>query len=127
MREICTHSLLLLLGLGRVARGGRSTILLGGITRGLAVRLGLADLSRDGLAATASSPPLDALLLLLLVLLVGRLGNLDNHSAAIELLLVEELDGLLCSLRGGERDKAVARRPVAAAHDDLSGQTGSGA
>ena len=123
MREICTYSLLLLLGLGRVARGGRSTILLGGITRGLAVRLGLADLSRDGLAATASSPPLDALLLLLLVLLISGLGHLDDHGATVELFLVEELNSLLSSLRGRKGNESVARGTVAAAHNDLSRET----
>ena len=123
MREICTYSLLLLLGLGRVARGGCSTVLLGGITGGLAVRLGLADLPGDRLAATATRPLLKAPLFLLLLLLIGRLGHLDDHGAAIELLLVEELNGLLCGLCGSERNKTVTSRAVAAAHDDLSRKT----
>ena len=115
-----THGLLLLLGLGRLTGGGRA-LRLSSVSGGLAIGFGLADLAGDGLAAAATRPLLEALLLLLLVLLLGRLGHLHNEGATVELLLVEELDGLLCGLGGGEGDKSIAGRAVAAALNDLSG------
>ena len=121
MRWKNTHGLLLLLGLGRVVRGGRSAVRLGGIS--LAVGLGLADLTGDGLAATATSPLLDAPLLLLLVLLIGGFGHLDDHGAALELLLVEELDSLLRGLCGVQGNKPIACG-ACATQDDLGRDAG---
>ena len=59
---------------------------------------------------------------LFLVLLIGRLCDLDNDDAAVELFLVQELCGLLRGLEGVEGDEAIACRAVAAV-DDLSGKT----
>ena len=98
-----THSLLLLLGLGRVV-GGRGS--LNSLDR-LAVGLGLGELARDGLAPATARLPLD-LPLLLPLFLVCRLCNLADHLAAVELGSVEELDSLLRGLGGVQGYKPVA-------------------
>jgi hypothetical protein len=58
---------------------------------------------------------------LFLLLLFGRLCDLDNDDAAVELFLVQKLCSLLGSLEGIEGDKAVPCRALAAV-DDLSGK-----
>jgi len=58
---------------------------------------------------------------LFLLLLFGRLCDLDNDGAAIELLLVQEICGLLGSLEGVEGDEAITCRALTAI-DDLSGK-----
>jgi hypothetical protein len=117
-----THGglLLLLLGLLGVALG-LDDVALGGR---IAVGLGIGDLAGHGLgAATACGATAGLLLLALLVLLVGRLGDLDDDLAAVELLLVERVDGLLRGLAGGESDEAIACG-TGAAHDDLHRDAG---
>lgn len=59
---------------------------------------------------------------LFLLLLFSRLCDLDNDGAAVELLLVQELCGVLGGLEGAEGDEAIACRAVATV-DDLSGNT----
>lgn len=114
-----THAgLLLLLGLSRVVASGGSTVSLDE----LAVGLGFREFARDSLASTPARLPLEPPLLLRLFL-IGRLRDLDDHSATIELLLVEELDGLLRGLCGVQGDKAVACG-ASATQDDLGSETG---
>lgn len=96
--------LFLLLGLGHIVCGR------GGILHlGLAIGLSFGHLARNGLATAPARFPLGLFLLLFFVLLVGRLGNLDDHIATVELLFVKELDSLLSGFYGGHGDKTVAR------------------
>ena len=55
------------------------------------------------------------------LLFFGRLCDLDDDAAAVELCLVQELCGLFGSLEGVEGDEAVTCRALAAV-DDLSGK-----
>jgi hypothetical protein len=80
-----------------------------GLRFGLAISLSLSNLTRHSLAAASARLPLCLLLLLLLILLVGRLGNLDNYLATVELLLIKGLDSLLRGLCVGHSDKTIAR------------------
>jgi hypothetical protein len=107
-----TYRSLLLLRLGSIIRG--ALVGLGSV----AIGLSLGDFPGNSLAASPAGSPLGFFLLLLLVFLIRRFGNLDNYLTAIELLFVEEFDGLLCSLWRGQSNETIARR-ASTSEDDL--------
>lgn len=110
--------LLLLLGLGHLVTGGRGT--LDGLGS-LAVGFRVSELAGYGLTTTpawlAFEPPL-----LSSFLLICRLSDLDDQLAAIELLLVEELNSLLYGFRTVQGYKPIARR-ACPAENDLGGES----
>lgn len=95
----------LLLGLRSLISRGSSTF--SSRLLGVAVGLSFGNLARDSLAATTTRPPLGFPLLLLF--LVSRFGDLDDHLAAFELLLVEEFNCFLCSFSTGKGYESIAR------------------
>ena len=108
---------LLFLGFGGFAFG-RSSVLL---CLGFAIGLGLSDLAGDGPRATPARAPVARLPVSpLTFFLIGRPRDFDDDRAVIELLLVENLDGLLSCFGCGECNEPIARGPISA-HYNLGG------
>jgi hypothetical protein len=110
---------LLFLGFGGFALGRSSILCLG-----FAIGLSFSDLARDGPRATPAWAPARFSVSPLAFFLISWLCDFDNDRAAIELLLVEKVDGLLGSFGCRERNKRIARR-TSAAHYNLGGHAES--
>jgi hypothetical protein len=100
---------LFLLGYRSFAFGNSSVLCLG-----FTIGLGFGNLAGDGPRATPAHTPARFPISPVLFFLISRLGNFDDNQAFIELLLVEDLDGLLGGLGCGERNEPVACRLVSA-------------
>ena len=104
------HGLFLLfLGFGGFALGRSSILCLG-----VAISLGFSDLARDGSRATPAWAPARFPVSPLAFFLISRLRDFDDDLAVIELLFVEQVDGLLGGFGCRERNERIARRPISA-------------
>lgn len=113
-----THvRLFLLLRFGSIRRGRRSFA----FDRDESpIGFGLSELAWNGFAAASVLNSSESPLLLLL--LISRLSDFDDHSAAIEFLLIQELDCLLRGFCAGQRNEPVARR-TCSSKDHFSTET----
>src|SRR5205807_2611491 len=87
---------------------------------GFAISLSVSDLARDGPRATPAWAPARFPVSPLAIFLISRLRDFDNDLAAIELLVVERIDGLLGCFGCRECNERIARRPISA-HYNLGG------